>query len=373
MKVSGLLWQQTNFFTRKPLNYETFTNRINSLHKLSITPEILSDCVVAARVLEQQRIVQQKDAALRLSSMALSSSHSDFLNIRRSYTTLDLEEKVVSLMRQHRDMVARNDSVVRTYLLTEPTPTNPNEIIQFIQSSVLHTMGTGGYTKKIGLVKIGLRTLLNQKDYHNAFKLLDVTISSPGYVRLQRRAIHQKFLGYISVSCLVGGLIMWEYLVFLGVMYFVSSVGLKLGFLNLKSMNHHLARVGWRPHCGLIDKQCRNNELYMVNKIITHYEEHSEVNVKNFHHSKVRTIMDLNMFDRNDYILEVPDLVVGDTEVLSPIEVAFRDQLKKRKMVLHDLQEELMFLDFWLVQGEDYEWVEPDQDPAEIIKLKTQK
>jgi hypothetical protein len=121
-----------------------------------------------------------------------------------------------------------------------------------------------------------------------------------------------------------------------------------------------------------------HEELVAFNKIITHFEEHNEVNIRNFHHSKVRKLSNLKMFDQNDYILELPnsstelatiDSFHEETDILQ-LQQFFKFQLNSRKMVLNDLLEELMFLEFWLTHGENFDWVEPDQDPAEILKLE---
>lgn len=142
----------------------------------------------------------------------------------------------------------------------------------------------------------------------------------------------------------------------------------------------HLGRVSWRPYNNFIYINSHQNEILAINKIITHFEEHNEINIKNFHHSKVRQISNLNIFHQNDYIIELPNtnglLPIDDKNVsnedseILKLQGFIRQEIRKRKMVLNDIQEELMFLEFWYTHGENFEWVEPDQDPAEIIRLK---
>lgn len=102
----------------------------------------------------------------------------------------------------------------------------------------------------------------------------------------------------------------------------------------------------------------------MVNKVLTHFEEIHEVNIRNFHTSQVRAVSEAHV--ASDYVVEDSE---GVEDPLWALPFEFKHQLARRKMALNDLREELMFIEFWQNHGADFEWVEPDQDPAEIVKL----
>ncbi|WEJ96709.1 hypothetical protein PSN45_004252 [Yamadazyma tenuis] len=122
-----------------------------------------------------------------------------------------------------------------------------------------------------------------------------------------------------------------------------------------------------------------NEELFLVNRIITYFEENNEINLKNYHTSQVREFSNPNISRFNDYFVELPTstavTAVGQhgqyiDENIVALQQMFRRELIGRKIAINDLPEELHFVEFWMTQGENFEWVEPDQDPAEIVRFR---
>src|SRR5699024_7089534 len=102
-----------------------------------------------------------------------------------------------------------------------------------------------------------------------------------------------------------------------------------------------------------------------INKILVHYEEHHEVNISNYHTSQVRTHQAQEVHEAH-----VEDNLPQVLDDNPPVLRLFRSEVYRRRMVINDVPQELMFVEFWLNHGEGFEWVEPDQDPSELIKFK---
>lgn len=356
--MKGVSIRHANFFSAKPLNYETFCQRLGVVHRRGTppSPQLVTDCIVAARTLERETAHTRR----------IEPEARDFLNIRRTHSTHDVESKLEAFLRRYLAVVCHHDSVVKAYLLVKPTPSNLDLVVEMV---LLHYSMRPAQT--LTLIMIALRLLLHEKDYRNSFVLIDRTVSlrqALGLRRLVTLGVAAAGAGAGLVSAAVATSLL---AIFIGSTWITLGLALKYA-LDRAHAVRKLDRVSWRPHCGAWYRYGRTPELFMVNKIIAHYEEHTEVNVRNYHHSNVRHISKLNTFYRNDYVLELPEAQTVTTDSPTEIETLFRLQLNLRRMVLNDLQEELMFLDYWLTQGEDYEWVEPDQDPAEVIKLRTQ-
>ncbi|CAH2351278.1 hypothetical protein CLIB1423_03S02674 [[Candida] railenensis] len=356
----ALLRLSSGYFSKPPLNYETLNQRLTFAlkNKVNVTPDHLTDFIKAGRKLELEKLNQN----IYNSNIVTKD---DFLGIRHKYSISDIESKIALFLKSNYSIVAQKDSIIKAYLLTEPKPTNPKMIIDLLKDSFKRD--GGDIASKIGLLNVATKVLLYDKDYYNAFNLIDCTILSEEWIKRKWESIVYGNMLYLVGLTFLSSVMAWSYSVLIGALWFLCGTALKVGFSKI-NYSKQLPRLSWRPHVRVIHRCVRNDELFIVNKIITHFEEHSEVNVRNFHHSDVRIVPKLNMLQRNDYILELPT-----ENATSEIEILFRNQLNKRRMVLNDLQEELMFLDYWLVQGEDYDWCEPDQDPAEIIKLETQK
>ncbi|ABN68279.2 predicted protein [Scheffersomyces stipitis CBS 6054] len=372
-----------SYFSHSPLNYESYSRRLKgAIHYIAqngrFTESILIDCIRANRQLQQQNwnsspIIQK------------TRSRNDFLNLKLSPSNSTLEDELFSFVFNRHQERSSSPEIVRSYLITEPLPSNTARVID---------VGVKGFEysflkQKVepSLVFTALRLLLDRKDYQNSFKLIDSTFNCDAYKELQRHQIGRNLFGwfsYIAVATVVQAILFP--LVSILALFSVNTATagiLMYGLLRLDTAEN-LGRISWRPYVSMLYKFTHRDELLAINTVITHFEEHNEVNIKNYHHSRVRKLSNLKLFDQDEYVLELPN----DSVELASVEYSgqtfqeekgivelqqyFKHELNSRKMVFNDLPEELIFLEFWFTHGENFEWVEPDQDPAEIIKLDIQ-
>lgn len=360
-----LLLYRPNYFSRPPLNKELFLRRLETFNKdqPQIPPQkllvLVKDCIKSNRYLQ--------------STSTNSNVKEDFLNISTSHSTKDLEIALYQLIVSHKHYV--NDDIMRRYLLETPCPTDPAKVIELLSYNFESQI-----TRKqlnLDILRIGINNFLKLNDYGNCFRLLEETLRSSTYLKYRYRQIFNHSLSFFasmaSISIFEGFLlemipfsliVIGNSLVTLGVMY---------GIVNLKYPNH-LGRISWRKSNSLINSLIYSQELLLINRIISYFEEHNEINLKNYHYSQVRDFSQ-NVNKVNGYYVEGPEsqeLVRGndinDHNTVS-LQQYFRDEFRARKITINDLPEELHFMEFWLTQSEDFEWVEPDQDPAEINLL----
>lgn len=369
-----------SFFTKKPLNHETFFKRIDLFYKQHpsqdkhINEGFFIDFIDANRYLQRQNIRVTSKIGLN------TNRNKNFLDIP-SYSNNDIELKILDLLNDYKWHTHSKDRVVKSYLLTNPGPRNINHLIDVVQDNFKLKLKKGKVSESI--VQTALSLLLEDKDYYNSFELIDLTYNSPSYLEHSKQQILKEISSVIlfSLAITVVGYFTLPLLPPFAIAIFAFGVPLILFWYKIKiNLVKQLGRISWRPYNNVVYNYLHQKEILMVNKIVTHFEEHNEVNIKNFHHSKVREISNLNVFHKNDYIIELPNnnllssindpIITNEDSEIARLQRFFKHEMRKRKMVLNDLQEELIFLEFWFTHGENFEWVEPDQDPAEIIRLK---
>lgn len=390
-----------DFFSKSPLNYETYENRLKRFTKLykepnqepksykgplkgslkgsrkgsdqgSVPVELFLDCIKANRELQSQKSFPTHTREVLDDTFLGRVDNSG------------LENKLWSLLftKYHQGSI---NQVVKSYISTPPSPVKKIFKVTSVnfQSNLKQLNGKLINFKHIdkSVIYTALNKLLDNKDYYGGFKLVENTLESREYLRHRKQLLTSAGVGLGMFNLVVTAvetlfLPSIPPLLYL-LMNVLLSLGLVYGLLQFQIIQH-LGRLSWRPHNSKLYNYIHHEELVAFNKIITHFEEHNEVNIRNFHHSKVRKLSNLKMFDQNDYILELPnsstelatiDSFHEETDILQ-LQQFFKFQLNSRKMVLNDLLEELMFLEFWLTHGENFDWVEPDQDPAEILKLE---
>ena len=345
------------YFCRPPLNTETFVRRLEKFaveHPAGSHPSALVDCIVAARHLQQNH---------HRKPHTISTKWSDLLQLRL-VSNHEIETKLWDFFQKHRSQIDAN--VASRYLLEHPQPKVSSRIID-LASTVAEP----------SITRVALRTLLHQKDYSNSFNLVDRVVCSHRSLRTRG----QEWLRTMMVSQAIGaawGIAEASVLSAEWSHFCVSNMALAgclaLG-LNLVQNGSGLSRVKWRPYMSLLYKHMHREELEIVNRIVTHFEEHNELNVRNFHVSEARQYTPLNIFSHNDMILEAPQSEIeqeGVSEVVKVLNM-IRLEVQKRKMVMGPVDEEVDFLEFWQRHGDGFQWVEPDQDPAEIRQWKLQE
>ena len=374
-----------NYFSRSPLNYETLSKRLNLFYKLyppknyneSIPGGLFINYIEANRSLQRQNLRVNSKIGFNSNQRNKGMNFLDILSVSNN----DMETKIQEVFNNYNDETYIDDNIVKSYLLIEPRTRNIHHLMQTVQENFQRNLKNERVNKS--MIQTALNVLLTEKDYYNCFKLIDLTYCSEEYLKFCKKVNYRLLASVILSSLTVTMLESFlfpsfplAYLVFL-------NLGVPLcilWYIMKTNLVTHLGRVSWRPYNNFIHVNNHQNEILAINKIITHFEEHNEINIKNFHHSKVRQISNLNIFHQNDYIIELPstngllpiddkNISNEDSEILK-LQRFIRQEIRKRKMVLNDIQEELMFLEFWYTHGENFEWVEPDQDPAEIIRLK---
>ncbi|ODV69049.1 hypothetical protein HYPBUDRAFT_152253 [Hyphopichia burtonii NRRL Y-1933] len=359
----------TKYFSRTPLNLETYTRRLQKVDSRKVTSDGLVDLIRANRRLQLQRQGHQK-------------SGDDFLGITVAQSRTEYEEQLWNeVFHRYRKLV--DDSVLAKYIFTVPKPSNIKGLFDEFKGK--YHQDLSGKHINVELVKCFIHFLLANKEYYNSIKFIDLTINHPKTHKLIRANLIKEsgYIGIGLVLLLAVQALALPLIPFHQYLLFNGGIGFALGylFLRLNTINE-VGRVSWRSYKSLLYRYEHQHELKLVNKILTYFEEHNEINIRNFHNSKVRKMSSLNIFELNSYVIELPNnenliLSSSSNPIHSPqeeIEIVrlqkfFKNQLNKRKLVLNDLQSELIFLEFWLTHGENFEWVEPDQDPAELIRF----
>lgn len=376
-------YQSGAIFSKSPVTYETFCKRIDGFNKIlkskglsrgSLGTTILEDAVRAGKIL--QRNNSSSSIFLNENEAKLTK----FLDLKLDHSNSDIDRKLFEFLRIYKNSSFASEPVTRAYLLWDPRPKSAQHIIEMVGFNFLFNINLGIINRD--LVEAALNVLLDNKDYRSCFQVVDVTYNSPQYLTYKSSKLLQ-FLGGAFASfgifaCSLHFLLPAFPLSILTSLTFVAYLICVWFNFRLKTLKQ-VGRLSWRPQTDYIYKFQHNEEMLLLNKIINHFEEYNEVHIKNFHHSEIRAPNDLSIINQGDYILELPipeentyvhkNTSSHDFEV-TILQSFFRSQLRKRRLVLSDLQEELMFLEFWMSRGENFVWMEPDQDPAEIIKLK---
>ncbi|KAK6200042.1 uncharacterized protein RJT21DRAFT_38896 [Scheffersomyces amazonensis] len=388
----------SNFFTDPPLNYEIYLKRVRTFPKVfkpidnaKTDPERHNIDLALRNAIKANRTLQRNNISL---PHKYRHSHDyyindEVLNLKLMPSNNKLEQMLWNFLYnndQNKSYFTTNSNTLKAYLTTPPVPHNPKRLFDIALTNFNQILPKRfSLFKKIDHIDTSvtytvLQLLLEKKDYYSAFKLIDLTINSPDYLNvLQKRFKHSLIYSSSAITTITLAEIFMLPLIspfaWMGI-NLLAFAGLFYGLFRLRVVQN-AGRLSWRPYNSIYYNYLHSEEIIAINKVITHLEEHNEVNIKNFHHSKVRKSTNLSLFESNDFLLEAPNGKIELVNSLHPHEDAemanlqqfLRQELNKRKMVLNDSPEELDFLNFWLTHGENYEWIEPDQDPAEIVKL----
>lgn len=373
-------------FSRAPLTYETLQERCTHFHtQKSHLHSQLKDYIIANRKL--QAINRRLDPLLKYGTLGVN------LDLRLKVSSAQLERELWQFMQKYWTQCVSSETVVKTYVSTS-TGGNVSHLFQLVRENFNYNL-INNKRPSLGPVTTLIQVLLRDNDFHGCFKLVDDTVNSRKFLAFRKRQFLNGLWKYGFVSVCVSTFFTVSYVLIPGYGMFTlpiiansiltlwpifpwslaSGIGLFLSFKWLKTAS--LPRILWRPYTSIFHRWLHSEEALLVNKLVTYFEEYAEINVKNFHISEVRHRTQLSVFDTNDYELYLPEsldhvpLNVKDT-LSEALTRYFRSELHQRKMVWNPLKEEKMFVDFWVNHGDSYEWVEPDQDPAEMAILKPQ-
>lgn len=345
-------------FTKPPVNAEVFLKRLSdfksqlpSLSQSKAHSYIL-DCIAANRQLQSRSPYHSPD---------------DFLNITKSPDKSHLESMLWNAL--HLRPTFMNDpSVVKAFLVTKPYP-EPSTITDVIrrrwlsQTRLWWLPWLRKSSANIDLVRLGINVLLSQHQYVECINLIDKTVGSTDYRAAMDKTVKRNTLalgfGLVSATAVQSMLLSVSPLVLLLANTTVWGA-VTIGLLHVKYPGR-LDRLCWRLSNSFLYNIKNYPTLKLIHRIMIYFEEHHEINLMNYHLSQIRTFDNINIKKYQDYFIESDEI---------NFQQFFKDQLTQKKITAHDLPEELQFLDFIMNHGENYQWVEPDQDPAEIIRLK---
>ncbi|CAH6719167.1 hypothetical protein CLIB1444_02S02432 [[Candida] jaroonii] len=346
-----------NYFSHNLVHNEVFRRRVNEFNrgtdKLSPNQKslLLIDCIRAGRTLQLKKRPTMEILDIESSSnQQLETLISDTLINNQPYL---------------------NDDVIRTYLLTYPRPVTASNIITLIESEFQRKLQNNIIDNSI--IRLGVNRFLEMNDYMNCFNVFDRTFRSSQYQRLITNQIRRSIAYFTtSIGGIVGLLTMCEVPFEISLpLTLISGLGTAFTYLNVK-YPRKVGRLSWRFSNSLSYNISNSQELFFLNRIINYFEEYNEINLLNYHHSKVRNFNDIKVNKLDDFIIEEPEdpnQYFITNPRLSEMYVYFKDQLKHRKVAIGDLPQELAFMEYWQY-NENFEWVEPDQDPAELMSFQ---
>lgn len=349
-----------DFFGAPPLNYDTLRRRVARLRAMpQPPPELLAHYISANRRLQHITKLHRHLGRHDLNPLALPLHVSSTM----------LERELWAELRHHWPLCVASDLVVQTYVLTAGAA----------DIAPAFTLVTENYARSdrsgiLRAVAALVALLLRRHDYLGCFKLLALTVGAPDAVRARQKALARRAVA-VGAGAAGAGLLcaalMPQAPVWGAALGAAAVVGAAVAVGGMFAPRR-VGRVSWRPHLSAAHRWLHHAQLQMANKIVTHFEECHEVNSRNFHRSQVQR-SDAATVDRDDFEVQLPqqlEVARADARDVRAEAMArdLRRALQAQRMVWHGLAEEHMFLDFWVSHGEGFEWVEPDQDPAEMVR-----
>lgn len=398
--------QNASFFSRAPLNYDTLLQRFAQFHARPVpTLALLLDYIRANRRLQQQAREEGLGYGSRRGAAGLfgpaqnlfgpmdsPTGAADVLRDPNSLAQLterlgvrllapapQLQRELWQFLVRYWPHAAVNEDVVRQYVLGS-TCSEVGHLFQLVAECFRHNLScnvvrTGSVLSPA--VDVLLRVLLRRKDYHNCFRLLDDTYASAELTAAKRshcmRQAVNAFICYVGVGAVAVGIaaivdasaafaVFVCSLVLSGVACAFTHAALEVVRVCL------LLRVSWRRYVPFVHRYLQCEHSAAVDRMVSYFEEHHEVNTKNYH---LLQDCDRAAVVQDDYDVVVPYEIelagrAAHTHAVQAHSTLLRAELLRRKLTWKPLKEEQSFLEYWKSQGRGFEWVEPDQDPAEM-------
>lgn len=367
-----------NFFSREPLNYETLKRRCSQFHVLGVSNSLLIEDYIKAN-----RRLQEFACKNKAENIDNALYGKNFLGIDLNISTPKLERDLWHFLQKHWKTSINNENVVKSYILDSKRSNIGNQfeiVTKHFHAIFRDKLEATGSTSSTS-IQAFLRVLMQRNDYHNCFKLIDQTYNDPIVVAAKKTHIIRQsinaFIGSIGLATFGTGaaafndpsLAFTAFVAGLGVSSVVFAfVAFALGFLKSNCVD----RIAWRLYVPIIHRYLNREHSAALNQIVTHFEENHDINSKNYHLRQDYDTVIRRVDD--EYELISPNYAEsyssGDNsgakkEAMIACSL-LRSELSKRKLVWKPLKEETAIFEFWNSDRNNYEWVEPDQDPAEI-------
>lgn len=305
-------------FQQEPFDRESLSNRIEGSFKADvISPKVTEDALKACAKLEDS----YKNSSSPDSPIAKTPTGEARVLLRRI-----LKDPKTPL----------NRDILHSYFVANPPPSSEAcvEVMKaFYEKSKDHI------PKDLALIPF--RRAVYNADFSNAFVLMDTSVNSPRYkgmVRGQWKKYGMYWGG--SVATILSGL---ELLLQSGLVGVWTSTGMVhmmvLTYLTSVSAYAGLAFGGRVSGSGEVLKWAQGT-------ITSHWFSHAA-------EMRMASLMaDINR--------SMPENQGEPSHKM-------RQDLYKRKMAVVEHEDEALLKEYWAKGGEGFEWIEPDQDPAEII------
>ncbi|KAK6458590.1 uncharacterized protein RJT20DRAFT_123605 [Scheffersomyces xylosifermentans] len=327
-------------------DYKTLNEKIQDIvtNGKEVTDDFIVSALTACRNLEANYPINQQ-------------LHDNSKLIKESSHTIDL-------IFQDKDIPFSEDLLRRIFLLNLPTALNLKIInIYYERNPSESTI----IDKAVAL--IALRNALVNADFQNAIKLTDVTVGHPNYIAHNNRILRKGFTQLVASSLAI------TFLTKYGINEIIEIGGLSDGWKHLGAINSMILTYIFNSSffltiVGVGRQSVKSGGDYLTwqkGTFYTHWFKHADEMM--FNSKIVEADRQLNGGDSNPAIINelcrTNEDMFNTQRTLQP--GYNREGEKIRLLEAKDNLEDIKMQAYWMSGGDGFEWVEPDQDPADLL------
>ncbi|KAI3403541.2 hypothetical protein KGF56_003698 [Candida oxycetoniae] len=315
---------------------------------------------------------------LRDGFKASQSPSENIVNTLRSIKTLQLKYPIHEQLESNSSLCKQSTSLIdemfekttftrellkQVLLINLPTALNLRLLNLYYELNP----GTSTYISK-ELALIPLRNAIFDADFQGAIKVTDITMGHPNYIGHKAHILKSGALKLISTAAAIT--IFTKF----GVTSLVDAGILPSGWEHLGAINSilltYIINSSFFVTIVKFGRQLVSSGgdylTWQKGTFYTHWFKHSDEML--FLSKIVEADRNLNNGESSPEIVEEICRVAPDTRSNSHIlKPGFdRDGNKIRLMQMKDDLEKVKFQAYWMTGGDGFEWIEPDQDPADI-------